>query len=96
MTAPTMPRVLDLSALDAFCYASFRRGDVPYFGIEKVSRSRVTIRANDKMRWTEVVFPLYPSADGPRVVLDPLRFLCAPEYVERARALFAPLLEGTL
>lgn len=86
-------RVLALSELDALCYASFRRGDVPYFGIEKVSRSRVTIRANDKTRWTEAVFPLYPGADGPRVVLDPMRFL--PDAPD-AREMFAPLLEGSV
>ena len=85
-------RVLSLSELDAFCYDGARKRHDIVYGIEKVSRSRVTVRAFDGARWTEAVFPCYPGPDGVRVVLDPMRF----SETDGARAMFAPLLEGTL
>ena len=96
MPAPTMPRVLGLSELDALAYRSARestRGAVMY-SIARVSRSRVTVGAYDGNLHAEAVFPCYPGVDGVRVVLDPMRYTVGDAH--NARRMFAPLLEGTL
>lgn len=89
-------RVLALAELDAFCYVNVRAHAARTYSIERVSRSRVTVSVSDGEIRAEAVLPCYPGADGVRVVLDPLRVLCAPEWETRVRGMFAPLLEGSV